>query len=174
MAGANPADVARISRHLNAFEVELVGKKAAERQRRLGADLRREAEEAVRQTPAKSGTLADQSMSGWHRKNAVKLKSRATVQDNGQRLLVTPDRTAGLWRVLEDGREAHEVGFRRERSRYVRKTGETRIYRSKASKRATGAMKGKGTWTTAQRKMATATRRFIPREMTEAFRRSFR
>lgn len=169
MAAAN-ADVARIRKRIKAFEDEVAGKGMQSRLDRLARELERDAAEAVRSTPAASGTLSDGSMSGWHRGRPVVLATRRTHRVSGARqsVLVTPDRTAGLWRVLESGRQAQTKGDRIARG--VTKAGNVRMRRAR---RTLGATKGKGTWSRASRSMERTARRELPRHVQQVFHRTF-
>lgn len=169
-AGLNPADMARVRKRMDAFADEISGKAQADRLRRLARDLQREAVEAVRESPARSGSLADGSMSGWHRGRPVRLATRVTSHLAGDRktLLVTPDRTAGLWRVLESGRRAQTKGDRIARG--VTKKGNVRMRRVK---RTMGATEGKGTWSRASEAMVRRSRAELPRHVVSTFRKTF-
>lgn len=108
-------------------------------------------------------------MSGWHRGNPVRLATRITMRRDGTGVLVTPDRTAGLWRVLESGRRAALKGERVARG--VTRSGNVRHRRVK---RNVGATSPKRTWTQAERRMERAVKIAMAREMSSAFTRAMR
>ena len=164
------ADVARVQRRIAKFTDELAGKPMADRLKALGRELQRDAAEAVRETPAKAGTLSDLSMSGWHRGRPVKLATRVTPRsgDGKSSVLVTPDRTAGLWRVLESGRQGYAKGDRRTAG--VTRKGNVRRRRVR---RTTGATEGKRTWSRASDKMMARSRRELTPKITKVFKATF-
>lgn len=178
---------AQVARKVDRMQRQLDGRAMAEQVKELGNEARRDALAAARQTRVKSPgrTLTDLSMSGWHRGNPVVLATRQTLRDDqGRRVvstLVTPDRTAGLWRVLQDGRAAarkfqagdgafsedgrSREGFRRAGSR---KDGSTKWRRLT---RNVGAMEGKGTWDAAVRSMLDGSQRRGKAKFQRAMRR---
>lgn len=173
MAQALTADVARLRKRLAEFSDDLNGKAAADRLKRVGKAMAAKAEQEVRNESSKTPghTLSDQSMSGWNRGKPARIGTRVTVH-GARNVLVTPDRTAGLWRVLNDGRQGRAKGESRERSRYVKKSGEVRTYRSRV-KRTSGATAGKGTWDKATRVMARDGAKLMTLDIVASFRKTF-
>lgn len=135
----------------------------------IGAKAKDLAANAVRRETAKSGSLADLSMSGWPRSKPAKLE--ANWESEGSGITVGPyRRVLGPWRVLEDGRRAYRAGqFRRRGSRGATK------YRGATSRlavvsRTVGSVQGKGTWTKATNEIG----RLTPRDITKAKRAAVR
>jgi hypothetical protein len=121
---------------------------------------------AVAATPARRGSLSDRSMSHWHAKGSepFKLTGKAVASKDGRRVVVRPAAETVTWskglgpmRALTDGRAAYAAGDRRQSGTYTsKKTGLTTA-KTRKVKRATGATRGKGTWTNAEAAMVKAT-----------------
>ena len=160
MTGFDRGDIARVTKRLDKFAAEVDGRAMEDDLRRIGQELRPVAAQAV------VAELGDMSMSGWHRGRPVALDTRVTV--HMPRVYVTPDRTAGLWRVLESGRQASSRGDRVARG--VTKKGNVRYRRVK---RNVGATAAKHTWSEAERRMVPATTQAMNRLMAVKFKRVF-
>lgn len=152
------ADVARLHRKLDKVSREFDGRALDEKLMRLGKDASRFVDEAVRATPAKSGSLSDGSMSGWRRGRPFQLQGRARQRGKGTVVVLPAPKALGPMRVLEDGRKARGTGSLYKRGQYTsKKTGAT-YSRLGVSKRNVGATEGKKTWTHATTAMA----RYVP------------
>lgn len=170
MAQGIRSDVAKLHKTVDRVQRQFDGRALAETVDVLAREAQQDAEEAVRRSPIKMAghSLADLSMSGWHRKKPVKLATRRTprTEDSAASVLVTPDRTAGLWRVLESGRAGYgtfgttddEKAGLRLYERRVTKTMGVRSYKRRV-KRNMGPTEAKGTWTLAVKLMGERTRR---------------
>lgn len=159
MSGA--ADVARLHRKLDRAAREFDGRALEERLLKLGKEASRFVDDAVKATPAKSGSLGDGSMSGWRRGRPFQLQGRAKAVGRGGKptVVVMPaPKALGPMRVLEDGRKARGVGSLYRKGQYTsKKTGAT-YSRLGVTKRNVGATEGKKTWTHATTVMA----RYVP------------
>lgn len=98
---------------------------------------------------AVASDIGDTSMSNWRRGHPIPIGGAAHVSADG--LMITRDRTsAGMMRVLQDGRQSYAKGDRRQSGTYVsKKTGE-RTLKTRKVKRDTAASAGKGTWVDAE------------------------
>ena len=125
-------------------------KGVAEIQNAVGMAAKESVVDAVTRTPAKEGSLADGTMSGWPRAIVGAYKV------NGDTVSITPlKRSHGPMRVLEDGRQAYNAGDLR-----VRGYGKVRANGFRTVKSATvngrvGATRGKRTWSNAARDIRT-------------------
>lgn len=100
------------------------------------------------------GELGDLSMSRWWRGNPVQIVGAVAKRADGVEV-VPLGRARGPMRVLESGRNAYALGDRRNSGgvRRSRKTGQ--LYQpTRRVKRATGVVRGRGTWSDAARLMA--------------------
>lgn len=145
-----------LDRRLALYQAELRGK--AERARlvdigKLAAD---DIARAVATTPARHGSLSDRSMSRWHARGREPFALTGHYEVDGSTVAIDPAaegpgwrKGAGPIRVLESGREAYQQGDRRKAgTRTLKRTGE-RVDKFRTVNRATGATRGKGTWTRA-------------------------
>lgn len=141
---------AQVARKVDRVVRQLDGRALGEMLADEAKQLQRIAAQAVRDTPARNGSLSDGSMSGWHRGRPVVLATRVTPREGQDRasVLVTPDRTAGLWRVLESGRQGNAKG-----ARVARGTTRAGNVRYRRVRRTTGATEAKRTWSTASERM---------------------
>lgn len=151
-----------MSQRFDHLAKELAGVNARERLKRVGQQTVPDVEIAVQRTPAKAGSLADLSMSGWRKRGGDPLQlSGAFEVLSDNELEMRPGLRNGNWRqgagpmrVLESGRKTYQAGTRRAAGSYVsRKTGEVRT-KTRRVKRNTGATEGKGTWSDAEQMMA--------------------
>lgn len=164
------ADLARVVNDLQSFAKSVQGQAGAELMRRVGVEVVKVASEAVRDTPAGSGrSLADMSMSGWHRGRPVPLGTRVTagVYRTLPSAVLTPDRTAGLWRVLESGRQGNAKG-----ARVARGTTKAGAVRYRRARRTSGATEAKRTWTRAAALMEARTGPAVRKVLAENFSRT--
>lgn len=156
MSGA--ADVARLHRKLDRVAREFDGRALDERLLKLGKEASRFVDDAVRATPAKSGTLGDGSMSGWRRRAPIRLYGVARKRGAARVVVMPAPRSLGPMRVLEDGRKPRNAGSLYKRSQYTsKKTGAT-YTRLGVAKRNVGATEPKRTWTHATTTIA----RYVP------------
>ena len=111
-------------------------------------------ERAIAATPAKDGSLADRSMSGWHGKGqpSFRLSGKADASKDGRTVQVAPAAEGAQWRkgagqmrVLEDGRSSYAKGDRRKSGTRTNKSGE-RVDKTRKLRQNVGATRGKGTW----------------------------
>jgi hypothetical protein len=161
----------QMRRKLDRVTRQLDGRALREAAMEQARQLQRIADEAVRSTPARNGSLADGSMSGWHRGRPVVLATRVTPREgqSSASVLVTPDRTAGLWRVLESGRQGNARG-----ARVARGTTRAGAVRYRRVRRTTGATEAKGTWTRASRMMVLHTERVGRQKLGRVMERALR
>ncbi len=175
MAQGIRSDVAKLHKTVDRVNRQFDGRALADTVDALAREAQQDAAEAVRRTRVKTAgrSLADLSMSGWRRGSPVKLATRRTprTEDAAASVLVTPDRTAGLWRVLEDGRQGYAKGDRRAYEKRATKTMGVRTYKRKV-KRTQGATEGKETWTLAVRLMSDRTQRRGQARFQKAMRRA--
>ena len=170
------ADAMRVARHLNAMAEELNGRAQQERLKRVGRQLVPLVERSVRTTPAKSGSLADLSMSAHGRNtpwSRINITARAKVE--GDQLAVSPkSQAAGPLRVLESGRKERRAG--QLRSRGSRKATKNRgaTTRLAVVTRNVGATEAKGTWSKATEDMADIAGRVYGAEVGRAFVQTFK
>ena len=94
-------------------------------------------------------TLGDQSMSHWRRANRPPIPIEGAFQVLPSVLEMSPTGMAkGPMRVLQDGRQAHTAGSRRNSGTRINKAGD-RVQKTRKVSRTSGATAGKGTWTVA-------------------------
>lgn len=133
------------------FAKDLSGKGLQEMLDVIGLGAKEDVAQAVRRTPARRGSLADQSMSGWRRgkKGAVGV-IQAEYKIEGSAVRVQPrGSSGGPMRVLEDGRKAHAAGSMRQSGTYTSKrTGVSRPKLRKVN-RQVHPYPGKNTWSKA-------------------------
>lgn len=131
-------------------KLDRLGKEiGGEGQRRMLETLGRLAKDDV--SAAVAGSLGDHSMSHWWRGRPVQIGGKYTVR--ADTVEITPGPGAAQMRVLEDGRQgggSHDLVL----VGRVRKNG-TRRGRSRG--RASGATRGKGTWTHAVERISRQT-----------------
>lgn len=152
---------ADLNRKLDAFGRELSGSAARKRLQKVARDSLPAVNAAV---PADIG---DQSMSGWRRNNEIPVK--AVVAKEGP-VAITPDgRSAGQWRVLEEGRNKGNAfglsgpGISADGTTRRNKNGSVRKVRARKGRRWNGTTDGKETWSDA----ADAVKREFPGRMGE-------
>lgn len=123
----------------------------------VGTKLVPDVDNAVRTTPVARGSLADNSMSGWHgrQQGAQPVQIVGMVSSSASQVSIRPARMSrGPMRVLEEGRKAYSVGdFRISGSYTSKRTGITKA-RPRRVNRTVGATQGKGTWTRATEAVA--------------------
>ena len=150
-------DFAPFLKKIDALQKELGG----EGRKRMLTTLGKAAKDDVGQAVA--GDLGDHSMSHWWRGRPIEILGRYDVK--GDTVEVTPAlRSRGPFRVLEDGRRgggSHDLVL----VGRVRRDG-TRRARSRG--RTSGATRGKGTWSDAERLIKERT----PRRASEEFVKS--
>jgi len=175
MAGAS--DVARLHRKLDRLANDLGPQGLEDRMLKLGKEASRFVDDAVKATPAKSGSLGDGSMSGWRRGRPFQLQGRARASRRGGKasvIIMPAPRALGPMRVLEDGRKARGVGTLYKRGSYTSKKTGASYSRLGVTKRAVGATEGKRTWTNATVVMA----RYVPpagrREFVDTWKKALR
>ena len=148
------------SRKLTALEKELDGAGKKRMLDTLGKGGKEDAYAAV------AGDLGDHSMSHWWRGRPIDINARYDVK--GDSVEITPaGRARGPWRVLEDGRKgggSHDLVL----VGRVRKDG-TRRARSRG--RTSGATRGKGTWTDAERLLEKNTPKRAEQEFVKSLKR---
>jgi len=124
------------------------GQAGKQRLERVARQTKTDVDEAVR------GDLGDLSMSGWSRKKPYDIRGRYDIISDHE-FEVNPDRKArGPMRVLESGRQAYQMGDTRSGGFRTRKKDGARVEKRRKVKRATGATKGKGTWSDATKLMS--------------------
>lgn len=154
------ASFGQLDRRLALYHAELSGKAAQARLVEVAKVAAADITAAVQATPAKDGSLADASMSHWHRRGERPFSLSGHYEISGDNVVeIGPAaegahwrRGAGPMRILESGRPAYKAGDRRSAGRYISKrTGEV-TEKTRKVKRATGEMAGKGTWSDAERR----------------------
>lgn len=155
---ANSSLVA-LGRKLDRLESNLTSGKGARAVSKIVGDAAiKDADEVLRSTGSRNGSLADASMSHWPRSNPFELTTRARNLSDHEVQIEPSPKARGPWRVLESGREAHVKGNRRESTRTSKKTGKP--LKGRLIKRTGGASVGKGVWTKVE---ATVAQRTPPR-----------
>lgn len=144
---------------LDTFGRNLNGEGMQELVKAIGMGAKGDVDAAVR------ADLGDQSMSGWHRGKPVTISGRYEM--TGDAIEVTPGRTRGMMRVLEDGRRAHQAGGQRLKGRYKSKKTGLVTERMTTVKRNVGATAPKNTWSEAVERIVKET----PTRAGEAFRK---
>jgi hypothetical protein len=139
---------ARIDRAANRLTGDVL-RKALEELGRAGVD---DAHSAV------VADIRDMSMSRWRTRKGAPIDVKANWQIEGDAVRIAPfGRTAGPWRVLEDGRQAASAGTFRSRGSRTRKSDGAQSTRIVLRTRSVGAMAGKQTWSDAVEVMARET-----------------
>lgn len=138
---------ADLNRKMDAFGRELSGAPAKKRLEKVALQSLPDVNAAV---PADIG---DQSMSGWRRTGAIPVKA---VVKKEPEVAITPDgRSAGQWRVLEQGRNKGNAfgisgpGISADGTTRRNKNGSVRKVRARKGRRWNGTTEGKETWTDA-------------------------
>jgi len=132
---------ADLKHRLVLVERQQAGAALAARLKAVGMQTKPDIAAAVR------STLGDQSMSHWRRAKPIPIEGAFNV--SGSVLEMVPTNMAkGPMRVLQDGRQAHTAGSRRNSGTRVNKAGE-RVQKTRKVSRTSGATAGKGTWTVA-------------------------
>jgi len=137
-----------------------------------------EVAEAVRATPSRGEgrSLADQSMSGWRRGKPILIAGTAFVR-KGSIMVTRNKESAGMMRVLDDGRNRGDAGgfagpgvsadgtTRRTKAGNVRKVANRSklvVGDGRVRRKWNGPTEGKNTWTHALNRMESAAPTHVP------------
>jgi hypothetical protein len=157
---------AGLDRKLDLWAKEMSGKPGQARVLAVAKAVAPLVDQAVRSTPAASGTLSDGSMSNWRRGKPIVLVGRVKVR--GSEVAIEPN-AKGPMRVLQDGRQASVQG---PRITSGGKSGVRKVSRAR-QKRASHASAGKGTWTNATDNIVKAAPPLMAEQVEEAMAKFF-
>lgn len=142
------ADLTQLARKIYQFEQLLSPDMVKKMLGTVGLKLKPEVQAGVARTPAKKGSLADGSMSGWGQRDGTPwVLTGMYEQPDWHSVEIMPVRKAtGPMRVLEAGRKSYNAGDARVKGTYrSKKTGDLRK-RYRKVRRNIGGQAGKGTW----------------------------
>lgn len=156
---------------IKTFERELDGTASRKRLDRVGRLMAKQVDAAVRETPSKHGSLADQSMSHWRRGKPIEIGGTVNVISDTS-VAVVPT-AKGPMRVLESGREKAAAGSKRINGYRWRVRTQDYAPKYRYRKVNQGATPAKHTWTHAADKVRTKAPAAIAAEVEMAMRKIF-